>query len=208
MSESVKSLRLERIKPTAAKEWLERYHPLGAGRGFRIALGVYWRGRLEGVLTLGNPISNKSGMSVGLRQHELIEVHKMHISDRCPRNSESRILAVVAILIRKHYPDLKALITYCDAEEKASAYKAAGWIKGRTFRYPMEFLIDGKWYTYRSATQRAIAKQATDKRYGSRTKWILPLTPEIAALAQRQSAGLPARIRRSDSDHAASVEQS
>lgn len=189
-----------------AKDWLERRHPLGAGRGFSIALGLFWEGRLEGVLTLGNPICNSAGRAFGLKQHDLIEVHKMHVSDRPPRNCESRALAVLTILIRKHYPRLKALITYCDAEEKASAYKGAGWIRGKSFRYVRDVKIDGRWYTVRNANRLAIMKGATEKRYECRTKWILPLDPNIAALAQRQSAGPPARIRRFDSDRAASDE--
>lgn len=207
MSESAKSLRVERIKPEAAKRWLEKFHPLGSGRGITIALGVFWKDILAGVVTLGPPISNHSGTSLGLRQHELIEVHKMHLSDACPRNSESRTLAVVAMLIRKNWPKLRAAITYCGSDEKAAAYKASGWIQGKSNRYVRNVKVGEKWLTIRDANRYGLTSQAIDKKYESRTKWILPLDPAIAELAQEQSAGRPARIRRCDSDRSASVQQ-
>lgn len=192
----MKSLRLERIRPDAAKAWLERRHPLGAGRAFTVALGLYWRGRLEGVLTLGNPICNNAGRFLGLQQYELAELHKMHVSDAPPRNCESRALAVLAILVRKHWPGMRALITYCDSDEAAAAYKGAGWVRGKTNRYVRDVKIGGKWLTVRNANRVACTKQATEKRYECRTKWYLLLDPTLhdAALTQRQSTGPPARV--------------
>lgn len=183
MSESAKSLRVERIRSEAARDYLERHHPLGAGNAaFTFGLGVFLSGRLVGVMTVGNPGSNNAGAAIGLRQHELFELRKMHLLDACPRNSESRALAILALLVRKHYPDVKAIITYCDTEEKAAAYKAAGWKPGKAHRYLREVKIAGRWLSVREANRRGVTKQATDQKYESRCKWVLPLRPEVAAL--------------------------
>lgn len=182
MSESAKSLRVERIKSEAAREYLDCHHPLGAGGSFTFALGVFLRGRLCGVMTIGGPICNTAGRAIGLRQHELFELRKMHLLDACPRNSESRALAVLALLIRKHYPGIKAIITYCDSEEKAVAYKASGWKQGKTQRYVRDVKVNGRWLTVRNANRLGITKQATEKKFECRCKWVYPLCPEVAAL--------------------------
>lgn len=182
MSESAKSLRVERIRSEAAKDYLERYHPLGSGASCVFALGVFLKGRLCGVMTVGNPVTNNAGAAYDLRQHEVFELKKMHLLDACPRNSESRALAILALLVRKHYPTVRAIITYCDAEEKAIAYRAAGWKQGKTNRYVRDVKVGGRWYTIRDANRKGLTKQATEKRYESRCKWVLPLCSEVAAL--------------------------
>ncbi len=182
MNESAKSLRLERIKAEAARDYLDRRHPLGAGANFSVGLGVFLDGRLEGVLTLGGPTSNLAGRALGLEQHELLEVRKMHLTDRCPRNSESRALAIMARLVRRHYPGLKALITYCDTAETASAYRAAGWREGKSHRYVREVKVAGRWFSVRNANRKGIMDRASEKRFETRCKWVLPLAAEVAAL--------------------------
>jgi len=180
---SAKSLRVERIKSAAAREYLDRHHPLGAGNAaFIFALGVFLDGRLLGVMTIGGPTTNNAGRAIDLRQHELFELRKMHLSDLLPRNSESRALSILVLLVRKHYPHVKAIITYCDTEEKAAAYKAAGWKPGRSQQYLREVKVGGRWLSVRDANRRGMTKQATEKRYESRCKWIYPLCPEVAAL--------------------------
>ena len=183
MSESAKLLRVERVRNEIARAYLDRHHPLGAGNvAIIFALGVFLHGRLHGVLTIGGPGTNNAGRSIGLAQHELFELRKMHLSDVLPRNSESRVLSILALLVRKHYPAVKAIITYCDGEEKAAAYKAAGWKKGETHRYLREIRVGGRWLSIREANRKGLTKQATEKRYESRCKWIYPLRPEVAAL--------------------------
>lgn len=179
MAASAKSLRLERIKSAAARKYLDAHHPLGAGGNFTVALGVFWEGHLAGVLTLGGPVSNLAGRAIGLRQHQFFELKKMHLSDACPRNSESRALAVVGMLVRKHYPHIEAIITYCDNDEKAAAYKASGWVALATHRYVRDIKANGRWWTIREANRRGIRSQTTEKRFECRRKWCLPLTEEM-----------------------------
>lgn len=197
MSVSAKSLRVERIRSEAARQYLDRHHPLGAGNpAFKFALGVFLDGRLMGVMTVGGPGTNNAGSTWGLRQHELFELRKMHLSDECPRNSESRVLAILALLIRKHYPAIKAIITYCDTEEKAAAYKAAGWVQGKSNRYVREVKVNGRWVSVREGNRLGLTAKATDRKYESRCKWFLPLDPGLTTAPMgnrkigRQASGL------------------
>lgn len=185
MSELKQSLRLERIENRAAKRMLDAHHPLGAGQAFTFALGIFWQGRCEGVLTFGNPISNLAVQRYGLRQCESFELRKMWLSDRPPANSESRILAIAARLIRKHYPLVKILLTYCGSEETASAYRAAGWIAQDANSYVREVLVDDKWYSIRDANRYRLTSRATEKKTESRRKFVLPLDASVAQRIER-----------------------
>ncbi len=180
MSELKQSLRLEKIANNKATILLNARHPLGAGQAFAFALGVFWCGRCEGCLTFGNPISNNAVKRYGLRQCDSLELRKMVLSDVPPKNSESRVLAIAARIIRKRYPQLQLLLTYCAGDEAASAYKAAGWIPQEAHQYVREVKVSGRWYSTRDAARKRITKQATETKKENRRKFILPLTPAMA----------------------------
>jgi hypothetical protein len=184
LSESAKSLRIERIANGDARRWLQRRHPLGAGAGVKLAFGLFWAGKIEGVITLGAPGTNQAGRSIGCKQHEILELRKMFVTDVPPRNSESRALAVVARVLKSRYPSLRALVTYCDSEEAASAYKASGWVKGATHKYTRDYLVGGEWMSVRHANRLGLRKQASEVKTVSRTKWVYPIDPKVAALVQ------------------------
>lgn len=167
---------------------LSAHHPLGAGHAFSLALGVYWNGRLEGVLTFGNPIANNAGQRYGLRQAELLELRKMWLSDKPDKNAESRTLAVAALLIRKHYPRYKMLITYCSTAERAASYRGAGWIEQKSYNYLREVKIGGRWVSIREVNRRGGLKRLGIKpegKYESRVKFVLPLNADVAQVVAR-----------------------
>jgi hypothetical protein len=52
----------------------------------------------------------------------------MAVSDDAPKNTASRMLKVMAMLIRKERPDTQGLVSYQDTDVHAGTiYKAAGW---------------------------------------------------------------------------------
>lgn len=167
---------------------LEKHHPLGAGQNFTFALGVFWEGRCEGVLTFGNPISNLAVHRYGLKQCESLELRKMWCSDVLPANSESRTLAIAARLIRQHYPQIKILLTYCDGEERAAAYRASGWIPQDASTYVREILYHGKWYSVREANRRGITKLASETKTETRRKFVLPLDASVVSKVERPAS--------------------
>lgn len=172
MSES-KDIRLKPISNRAARRILNKRHPLGAGAPFRFAFGIEYEGYIEGVLTFGGPIVNHAVTRWGLAQHEALELRKMWCSDRLPRNSESRALAIALRLLRRHFTGVAIVLTYCDGEERAAAYKAAGWVPCEAHRYVREVRVNGAWLSVRAANRRRVTDMATEKRYEYRRKWII-----------------------------------
>ena len=171
MSELKTALRLQPIENAKAVQWLTRHHPLGAGHAFAFALGVLYEGRWCGVLTFGSPIANGAAMFVGLKQRQTLELRKMHVTDAIPNMGESRILSVASRMIFKRYPHIEIILTYCDEEERAAAYKGAGWQAGQSFRYLREVRVNGKWLSVRDANRKGVTKQATETKSESRRKW-------------------------------------
>jgi hypothetical protein len=173
-------LRLAPIQKQMAIDLLDRAHHLGAGSiSFSLALGVFWQEVLRGVLTFGCPIVNHACHAFGLKQAEVFELRKMWLSDSLPKNSESRALAVAAMLIRKHYPKIRLLLTYCDGAERASAYLAAGWRRFSVARHVMGYTMpDGTIISTRTANRRQSLKAC--QRMGKpivveKAKLVLPL---------------------------------
>jgi len=59
-----------------------------------------------------------------------IELNRMAFSERLPRNSESRALAIAFRLMRKHYPHLQWVVSFADAAQSGDGtiYRAAGFV--------------------------------------------------------------------------------
>jgi len=85
-----------------------------------------------------------------LPQREWLELRRMAISPEAPKNTASRMLAVMARLIEKKFPYVERLISYQDTEvHKGTIYKAAGWIatnkhKGGSWNRPNAKNKNGK----------------------------------------------------------------
>ena len=188
MSELKQRLRIERISNVDARLILDARHPLGAGHECTLSMGVFWNGRCEGVITWGNPISNNAVHRYGLQQWESMELRKFWLSDVPERNAESRALAIAVRLIRQHYPLLRLLLTYCDGDETAAAYKAAGWLAQAANRYLREIVLpSGKVMSVRNFNRcggkRVLGENWTG-RYVNRRKWVYLLDKSLAPLVQ------------------------
>jgi hypothetical protein len=171
-----------------AKAMLERAHPLGMGRSCMLALGIFWDEVCEGVATWGSPIVNNAVQRYGLRSDECLELRKMWLSDRPEKNAESRALAVMVRLIAKKYGRLRLLLTYCESDEKAAAYRGAGWIPQQAYRYLREILLpDGKTLSLRDFNRKGGKKTFGENwkgTYVNRRKWIYVLDKSLAPLVQ------------------------
>lgn len=79
------------------------------------------------------PCMNKKGM-LGLVQgtgwNQFIELNRMAFTDRLPRNSESRAIAVALKLLRKNYGHLKWVVSFADGTQcgDGTIYRAAGFL--------------------------------------------------------------------------------
>jgi len=58
----------------------------------------------------------------------LLELRRMAVVDDAPKNTASRFLSVMTLIIRKTKPDIQKLISYQDTDvHTGTIYKAAGW---------------------------------------------------------------------------------
>jgi hypothetical protein len=97
-----------------------------------VHLGVFWDGRLEGVMAFGAPIDRRRVLHLveGTSWHEMAELNRMAFSPILPRNSESRALAVAFRLFKRYAPHVKWLLSYADGAQSGSGviYRATGWL--------------------------------------------------------------------------------
>jgi hypothetical protein len=62
-----------------------------------------------------------------------LELRRLAVGPGAPRNTPSRMLAVMTRILRKDRPDLERLVSYQDTQAHSGAiYRAAGWVPGRT----------------------------------------------------------------------------
>jgi len=58
----------------------------------------------------------------------LLELRRMAIADDAPKNTGSRMLRIMAMLIKRERPEVLALMSYQDTDvHTGTIYKAAGW---------------------------------------------------------------------------------
>lgn len=98
----------------------------------QLHLGAFLDGKLEGAMQFG-PSLDKSHLQPLVRNthwNGFIELNRMAFSERLPRNSESRALAVALRLIRSNYPHLEWVVTFADATQcgDGAIYRASGFL--------------------------------------------------------------------------------
>jgi hypothetical protein len=108
------------------KEWHSRL-PI-YNTGFCLNGRPYWahfENIAYAVAIWSNPVAP------ALPQEEWLELRRFAIASDAPRNTASRMLAVMARLIRREMPKVLRLISYQDEEvHSGTIYKAAGWTIG------------------------------------------------------------------------------
>lgn len=95
----------------------------------------------------------------------ILELRRMAISDKAPRNTASRMLAVMTRLIKKRWPELKRLVSYqAEKHHRGTIYRAAGW-------HPV---ATSEAQTWHEGESRAVMQ--TDS---AKVRWELELRPRI-----------------------------
>lgn len=97
----------------------------------QLHLGVFLNGRLEGVMQFGPSLDKRKiqGLVRDTGWNDFLELNRMAFSDRLPRNSESRALAIAFRIIRKAYPHIEWVISFADGAQcgDGTIYRAAGF---------------------------------------------------------------------------------
>lgn len=156
---SSKSLIVRPVHGDWLARWIAERHYLGySPAGARLRLAVYFEGNLVGGMLWERPAAR------ALDQVQTLELSRMYLKDACPKNSESRVLAVATRIIRAELPGVSTLIAYADPAHGHSGtiYKAAGW----------EFAGETK---PRPWSQRPDGRHRRNASVGPKLRWILRL---------------------------------
>lgn len=109
------------------KQWHSRLPRMGTGCVQKmpfLCYGAMFEMRWYAVAIWSNPVARK------LPQQTWLELRRLAIAPDAPKNTASRMLAVMARLIRKAKPQVERLVSYQDIEVHSGCiYKAAGWTK-------------------------------------------------------------------------------
>ena len=129
---SAKDIVVKPISAKAASTLVKRVHYSGKTvQNSQLHLGVYLSGKIEGAMQFGPSLDKRKiqGLVEGTEWNGFIELNRMAFSERLPRNSESRAIAIAMKLIRKHYPGIEWVISFADGTQcgDGTIYRASGF---------------------------------------------------------------------------------
>lgn len=130
---SAKDIIVKPIKSAAANALVKRIHYSGkVVQNSQLHFGVFLNGKLEGAMSFGSPMDKRKTLPLveGTQWNGMLELNRMAFSDRLPRNSESRCMAVAFRLIKKHYPHIEWIISFSDGSQcgDGTIYRASGFV--------------------------------------------------------------------------------
>ncbi len=131
--ESAKDIVVRTIQPAIAREVMKAGHySHKVVANSCLHFGIYWGGKLEGVLQYGHSIDKRKmlGLVEGTTWDGFLELNRMWMSPVLPKNAESRALAITLKMIRKNLPQIKWVVSYADGTQAGSGtiYRASGFI--------------------------------------------------------------------------------
>lgn len=123
------------VKPIGSKDaaaFVRRHHYSGkVGGNSQLHFGAFHRGILHGVLSFGPPMDKSKVLHLvaGTGWNEMVELNRMAFDNYLPRNSESRVIAVVLRLLKKHCPHIKWVLSFADGAQcgDGTIYRAVGF---------------------------------------------------------------------------------
>lgn len=129
---SAKDIHVAPIGAKDAAALVKRVHYSGkVVQNSQLHLGVFLNGKLEGAMQFGPSLDKRKiqGLVEGTQWNGFIELNRMAFSDKLPRNSESRALAIAFKIIRKHYPHIEWVVSFADGAQcgDGTIYRASGF---------------------------------------------------------------------------------
>lgn len=130
---SAKEIEIKPIDSKSANAICKRIHYSGKVAAIsQIHLGVFYKGKLEGVMQYGPPIDRRKLLPLvaGTKFNDFLELNRMAFSDNLPRFSESRAISIAHKIIKKRYPNIKWIISFADATQcgDGTIYRASNFI--------------------------------------------------------------------------------
>lgn len=129
---SAKDIIVKPIKSSIANDFVKKHHYSGkVVPNSQLHFGCFLNGVLGGVMSFG-PSTDKSkiiGLVKNTGWNDFLELNRMAFSDLLPRNSESRCISIALKLIKKHYPNIKWIISFADGCQcgDGTIYRASGF---------------------------------------------------------------------------------
>lgn len=125
----MKNYKVERIPCNQAKEYIIKNHySHGCHNRPSPCYGLFEEDELIGVLMFATPCSERVRASVFGSQYKdsVTELHRLHILDVTPKNTESWFISRCLKLLKRDKPQIKAVISFSDLTEGHSGtiYKA------------------------------------------------------------------------------------
>ena len=130
---SAKDIIVKPIKSNIANDFVKKNHYSGkVVPNSQLHFGCFLNGILGGVMSFGPSTDKKKlqGLVKNTGWNDFIELNRMAFSDLLPKNSESRCLSVAIKLIKKHYPNIKWIISFADGCQcgDGTIYRASGFV--------------------------------------------------------------------------------
>jgi len=130
---TAKEIIVKPITSKAANDFIRNLHYSGkVVPNSQLHLGVFLDNRLEGAMQFGPSMDKRKtlGLVKDTEWNGFIELNRMAFSERLPRNSESRSIAIAMKLIRKHYPHIEWVISFADGTQcgDGTIYRASGFV--------------------------------------------------------------------------------
>ena len=130
---SAKDIVLKPISATLANDFVRKHHYSGkVVPNSQVHLGVYYHGKLEGVMQYGPSLAKKNtiGLVEGTAWNGFIELNRMAFTDVLPKNSESRAIAISLKMLRKYAPTVEWVISFADGTMcgDGTIYRASGFV--------------------------------------------------------------------------------
>lgn len=132
MTISAKDIRLMPIASKDANAMVAQLHYSGKWvRNSQLHLGAFVGPECLGVASFGPPLDKSKviGLVRDTEWSNFLELNRLALDERLPRNSESRCLAVARKLIFARYPHIEWIISYSDGTQSGDGtiYRAAGF---------------------------------------------------------------------------------
>ena len=137
------SIRIVRSHDAAASgQFLDAYHYDGYGRPASATYAVEGPEGLIGILKFSPPMRVDVATSIGLKPADVLELDRACLDPEARvRNLMSKAISAAVRLVRKEFPDVRALISFADLGRghTGSVYRAANWTyvgsSGRSYVY-------------------------------------------------------------------------
>ena len=127
-----KLIRVAPVDRKTADAAVKRWHYSGkVVNNSQLHLGVWMGGELLGAMQFGPSLDKRKmqGLVEGTPWNGFIELNRMAFSDKLPRNSESRAIAVAMRMFRTLAPHIQWVVSFADGTQcgDGAIYRASGF---------------------------------------------------------------------------------